>query len=180
MYQANSKSGYSLVEVMVGIGIFALLAGGIASSTALNSRLAISNIYRNTAYTVVQSYAEQIKSIDYVDIEAALLDPANVNIPTVSLSVGAGAVSQLSDPLRFGVRTEKSIIIDVEQNDDGTERERRMQLWVTPRGVNLKGTADDLSAIEITLDFEWLLSDRSITRTYVGSFKVVKTAVSEY
>jgi hypothetical protein len=176
----NDLLGYSLLELMIGSGVFAIIAVAISASTALSSQMAVSNIYRNTAYTVAQGYSEQIKSIVFAEIKAALEDPANNNIPTVSLSKGAGTVSELSDPLTFGVRTEKTIVVDIEEQADGTERDRTMQMWVTPLGLDLSTTAADMDAIEITLDFEWKLSDQSITEIERGNLKIVKTAVNEY
>jgi len=164
----------------VGAGVFAIVAAGVASSTSLTSRLAISNLYSNTANTVVQGYAEQIKSIRYTEIKEALDSGGTEAIPTMSLTTASGTLSELSDPLFFGVRSEKQVVIDVEKQSDGSERERVMRLWVTPTGNDLTGTAANLSAIEVTLAYEWEEADRSILRRKSGEVKIVKTAVSEY
>lgn len=176
----DARAGFSLVEVMVGTFVFSIIAAGIASSTSLCSRLAIANIYQNTATTVVQGYAEQIKSIRYEVIEDALADPSTHSIPTMSLSSTSGTLTEMNDPLIFGVRSEKNIVVDIEQLADGSERERIMEMWVTPTGTHLAGTGDNLDAIEITLYFEWMLSDKSITRSYDNTVKIVKTAISEF
>lgn len=177
---ATKQSGYSLIEVIVGVGVFSILAAGIAASTSFISRTASSNIYSNTAYTVAQGYAEQIKSIQYSTIESALNNPGSNNIPTVSLSKGSGTVSQLSDPLTFGARIKKEIIVDIEELDDGTERDRVMNMWFTVTGNNLSTSADALDAIEITIAFEWEVTNRASTQTYDGVIKLLKTAVTEF
>lgn len=175
----RNVDGFTIVELMVAVAIFSLVAAGIASTSALISRVAVSNIYQNTAYTVAQGYAEQIKSLSYVVIQQALIDPANNDIPTLSLSMGSGAVSELDDPLIFGQRMLKEVVVDVQQTDSGEQRERVMNMWFTTTGQSLLAT-DGINAIEITLDFEWELNDRSIRRTYLGSVKIVKTAISEF
>lgn len=176
----SNCDGYSLLEVMIGVFVFTIVAAGVASSTTLTSRMALSNIYRNTASTIVQGYAEQIKSIRYEVIAQALEDPTNRSIPTMSLSTADGKLSELNDPLYFGVRSKKNIVIDIEELPDGTERERIMELWVTPTGTDLAKSGDDLEAIEITLYYEWVLSDKSIQRSYDSTIKIVKTSISEY
>ncbi len=176
----NLKAGFSLVEVMIGIVIFSILAAGVASATLLTSKIAYSNIYRNTAFTVAQGYGEQIKSIRYAVVKDALDDPSTVRIPTKSLSLGTSDSMRLDDPLIFGQRTLKEIVVDIEEANDGTLRERVMRMWFTPTGRDLSKETDQLNAIEVTLTFEWEVIATGITRVHQDAIKIVKTDVSEF
>jgi hypothetical protein len=93
-----------LVEIMVGMLVFTLLALGMTSSVLQTRRLAQLNIVRNTAYTIAQGYMEQMMSIDPTDmLNAAGSGPTHpLPVPTMSVSYLTAANStaiQTSDPL---------------------------------------------------------------------------------
>lgn len=166
---------------MIGVAVFSIIAAGVASATLLSSKIAISNIYNNTAHAVAHGYAEQIKSLSQSRIRRALADPQNEVIPTMGLSMGSGSTLQEgSDPLIFGVRTQKDVVVDVEALPDGTQRERVMRMWFTPHGKDLLTEPQRLDAIEITLDFEWEVMGRSVQKLHRGTIKLIKTDVSEF
>lgn len=176
----KSTAAFSLVEVMIGITIFSIVAAGVASATLLTSKIAYSNIYRNTAFTVAQGYGEQIKSIRYALLDQALEDPANNLIPTKSLSLGSGSTLQLDDPLIFDTRVLKNIVVDVSTDDNGVDKERIMRMWITPSGRDLTKESDGVKALEITLNFEWEVIAQGIVRVHEDAIKIVKTDVSEF
>ena len=167
---------------MVSIGVFAIVAAGVTSTTMMTSRIAYSNVYENTAYMVAQGYAEQIKSIQYAVIRNALEDPVNYEIPTLSLSLGteADAISlQKDDPLIFGVPMEKDVIVDIE-NRDGVEQERVMAMWLTLNGRDLNSSTDCWDAIEVTIDFQWEVFGMNGMSRQDGVVRLIKTNVSEF
>lgn len=177
------SQGFSLIEVMVSVGILAIVAAGISSITMLTSRIAYANIYENTAYNIAQAYAEQIKSINYSAIRNALNDPVNYDIPTESLMLGSSDNSadlKINDPLIFGVPLEKEIVVDIEKDDEGGFRERKMKMWIHPKGTDLNTKTDCWDAIEITLDFEWEVFDGNSLKRNSGEINLVKTNVTEY
>jgi hypothetical protein len=81
--------------------------------------------------------------------------------------------------LVFGQRTEKTIIIDVEGEDDDL-RERTMRFWITPVGRDLIKTNDRWDSIEVTLNFEWEVYRVGGTTLKEGAVRLVKTNVAEY
>lgn len=176
----SNLSGFSLVEVMVAMLVFSSLVGLLFSASIFSQRTAYGNIYRNSAYTIVQGYAEQIKSIGYTSIEAALDDPVNEKIPTMALSLlGTVANSDLEidDPLIFGQSNEKQILVDVEidENGDPTGNERVMTLWISPEGSRIPGR----DAIEISLQFSW--NEPGVSdRVFSDTIRIIKTDISEY
>lgn len=167
---------------MVSVAVFAIVAAGVSSTTMMTSRIAHGNIYENTAHMVAQGYAEQIKSIRFDEIRAALDNPAENDIPTKSLSLGSAAdIGQLqkADPLIFGVPVKKNIVVDIERKG-GQEKERIMHMWVTAQGRNLANDADCWNSIEIDLNFEWEVYGTSGLTKKGGVVRLVKTNVSEF
>jgi len=182
-HQIAEKQGFSLVEIIVGMVLFALLAIGIASATLQSQRLAYQNIYKNTAFTVAQGYAEQIKSLGFNDVLSALIDHNNTPIPTKSLStLGSSQTGDLeiNDPLFFGQRNEKAVLIDIKRDASGNiSHYQTMKVWITPEGDFLGNQTNSLGAIEISLLFEWQL-DASTDRLGRQQINLVKTDISEY
>jgi prepilin-type N-terminal cleavage/methylation domain-containing protein len=177
---SHLKQGLTIVELMISIAIFAIMAAGVAATTMMTSQIAYENIYKNTAYMVVQSYAEQIKSIRFDEIRLALENPAEHDIPTQSLSLGTeNSVQKLDDSLIFGVPIEKQIVVDIEEKD-GKLSERTMRMTVTPSGQDLSSTTDCWDSIEVKLDFTWEVVGRNGTQEKDGVIRLVKTNVSEY
>lgn len=167
---------------MISIAVFAIVAAGISSTTMMTSRIAHGNIYENTAYMVAQGYAEQIKSIRFDEIRAALDNPADNDIPTQSLSLGTNAVAgqlKKADPLIFGVPVAKEVIVDLE-GEGSDQRERIMNMWVTARGRDLTDATSCWDSIEVTLDFEWEVFGLNGMTRKEGVVRLVKTNVSEY
>ena len=182
MRKAPLNSGLTLVELMISIAVFAIVAAGISSTTLMTSRIAYGNIYENTAYMVAQGYAEQIKSIRFNEIRVALDNPAEYDIPTESLSLGTNdSAGQLkkADPLIFGVPIEKDVVVDIEGEGE-EQRERIMKMWITATGRDLEVATDCWDSIEITLDFEWQVAGLKGMNRKDGVVRLVKTNVSEY
>jgi len=177
---SKAKHGFSLIEVMIGTLVFALVSVGVASATLQTGRIAYSNVYRNTAFTVAQGFSEQIKSIPYIVIDNAFRDPALFEIPTKSLSFGASGTSEIDDYLVFNERMLKEIVIDVQKQKDGTLKERVMKMWITPKGRDLTKENDELKVIEITLEFEWELVMAGFSKMNKETLKFVKTDITEY
>lgn len=180
MKHTTNNHGFSLVEVMIAMAVFSITAGGLASSALLTSRIAHSNIYRNTAFTVAQGYAEQIKSIQYMTIEKALIDPETYSIPTKGLTQDATGSMEFNDPLIFGERIGKEVVIDIEEVADGSYRPKKMMMWITTNGRNLITESDEAKAIEITLSFDWTSANFGKEETQHDSIRIVKTDITEF
>jgi type II secretory pathway pseudopilin PulG len=94
---------FTLLEVMVGMATFTLLALGITAGVLQSRRLSQLNVLRTSAYTVAQGYMEQMFSINPADLEAASESwvTGRPPIPTEavnSLTANASLVEK-SDPL---------------------------------------------------------------------------------
>lgn len=128
---SKSKAGLSLVEIMVAMVVFTMLALGITGTIFQSQRIAQNNILRNTAHTIVQGYLEQIKALNSDQIEAALADPTKVPLETRSVSaLATGADTQIDDFLYLDGINAKTVLIDLQERKNQSPREVTMDLWL--------------------------------------------------
>ena len=98
-WKSQNWRGMSLVEVMIAMVIFAMVALGITKAVLQSTQIAQNNIVRNTAYTAAQGYLEQIKSLPLVTIREALADPEGTPLPTMSVSALESGQIEIDDAL---------------------------------------------------------------------------------
>ena len=158
----------TLVETVVAMGIFSLVAVGIIGLNLQSRRLAESAIRENTAATVTQGYLEQIKAIEYSALVDAVADPSGVAIPTKTDSTN-------DDPIFLNIRNEKTLVIH--STDSGTPT-RFMRFWITPRATNL--AAAGRKAIEFTILFEWEGNDKRVGDVRQSTIRFVRSYVPTY
>lgn len=143
----HTQSGFTLVESMVSIVLFGFLSMGVAQITMVAYKISHHNVYKTSAYSVMQGYMEQIKSMDNeilakaaVPSEGSPVDASNV-LQTRSISLLSDTVStdkiddwlvpntlnpgSLSDS--FDVINHKRVVIDV---DGDTGERQMMDIWV--------------------------------------------------
>lgn len=168
-----SRSGFSLLESVIAMTVFTIVALGITGLVIQSRKVAENNILRNTAFTVAQGYLEQIRSISIRDIEDAIADPQNIPLPTKSVS--ATAVSSIEqdddlfidgpDPAIVGGTTGsnyKQILIDLTPiYDPPTSRhpnniigykEVHMEAWFD---LSIQQFAGQTNTYEISIAFEY-------------------------
>ncbi|MEO0511006.1 MAG: prepilin-type N-terminal cleavage/methylation domain-containing protein [Verrucomicrobiota bacterium] len=71
----KKQDGYSLVEMVVTLFVFSLLALGLTKTLTFSKMAAEDNLYEATALTVATSVVEQIKGSSYANLE----DPIQVS-----------------------------------------------------------------------------------------------------
>lgn len=174
------KKGFTLVEVVVGVFLFVMLLAAGSSAIVQTQKLAHSNIMHNTARTVVEGYMEQMKALSYIDYVRAMEDPTKVPFDTKGIdSLSKGKVIQYDDPLYAKQENKKVVFLDIEEADDGTLHPLTMDLYITPNITDISPT-EGLQVFEITMTYKYnSLYDGSI-KSYEGSIRFIKTAVSEY
>lgn len=165
-----ARRGLTLVEVMVAMTLFTIMASGIMATHTMAMRLAHANIHRNTAVSVGQGYLEQIKSIPFETVEKAFLDPDNNPLPTRGISSVRSLAEEseiLDDDLIVGQSNFKRVLLDV----DAQGEETFMELWVTPRisqsfSLHEDGITQipDPHLLEVELELEW----RSVNRNRIS------------
>lgn len=136
----RNRQGMSLVEIMIAMVVFMILALGVTRAVIQSQQIAQNNIIRNTAYTIAQGYMEQIKSLALIEVLNAMDDPDGTPLPTMSISALAEDDIEELDPLfldgpdrALSGRTDGSnfreILIDLQEDAEGDPREVTMDAW---------------------------------------------------
>jgi prepilin-type N-terminal cleavage/methylation domain-containing protein len=165
--KSNScKSAFTLVEVMASMVLFGFLALGVSQITMLAFRLSYYNVYKTSAYSVMQGYIEQIKSLDsesfYRASTAVVSTPPNSNevlqTRSISLLNETTGVDEIDDWLvantldpdtlsdSMDVVNHKQVVIDI---DEDTGERQMMDLWIDVEIHALPDTPGDVYLIDV-------------------------------
>lgn len=91
---------FSLIEVLVAIGILSIAMGGLFTGLVLSSNEAMQDLYDHVAHNAAQGYLNQLIAMPKASFVAAINDPSGVLLPTSSLQKDSnGNISWQSDPL---------------------------------------------------------------------------------
>lgn len=174
-FARKTADGYSLVEVVIASGLFALLAGGILATTLVIRSTAEETVYQNTALTVGQAYLEQIRSIEY----ATLLSAANDSTVAITLIDSSGTPLTAADgsPMNNGDWAEETIMLD----EDASGRAiQPMNFRFRPVLTGLRGvTANQADGVEIVLQYE-VVYNFGLQQRHNGSLRTVRSNVPTY
>ena len=157
----------TLVETVVAMTVFSLIAAGVIGLTVQSRRMAESAIRENTAATVAQGYLEQIKSIEYQALVDAIGDPTGISIPTKT-------DQDTNDPILLNVQNQKTLVIHTK---NGTPA-RFMRFWITVRGRDLAAAGRE--ALEFTVQFQWEGNDRRMGEIKNSTIRFVRSHVPTY
>ncbi len=157
----------TLVEVLVATVILSILAGGLFSGVMQTRRASEFNIYQSSAINAAASYIEQIKSMPYHEVRAAIYDQASTPLPTM-------LDGTTTDPIYLNQVNQKSIIINTDQNGNATEI---LELDIIPQlidldpSLNMEGVVIRIlyryrSPLDRTVRLGWMRTVRSNVETY--------------
>ena len=91
--QRWSSTGYTLVEVMIGMTIFAIGAFGLLGATMMVRRAAEENVYNTMALSLAQSYMEQLRATPYSTLQNVA---ASSTVPVPLVNSAANPVTDTS------------------------------------------------------------------------------------
>lgn len=183
--RSASYAGFSLLEVVIALAIFMLVAFGITGTVLQSQQIAQNNIIRNTAYTVAQGYLEQIRTIPVLALQRAIDDPPGIPLPTKSVSALHLGAIEVEDPLfldgdapplpnRTNGSNYKRILIDLQDRPNQAPREVTMDAWFD---VELDFLGVGENTFTITIRFEATLRGRGGQRIS-GALRGVRADVN--
>lgn len=172
--------GFTLVEVIVGMVVFAMLATTSSVAFVQTQKLAHANIMHNTARTVLQGYVEQLKGVQYFKLLESINDPTTIPLPTKSISsIATGTDIQISDTLFINQENYKKVLIDLIERGNGVFDEHTMDLYITPTVANINSTAG-IEVLEFNLNYRYESLFKGINASHSGTIRFIKTSVSEF
>lgn len=166
MYLHTRSRGFSLVEVMVALAIFSMLAMAYTATSLYARRSAETNVMESTALTVAAGYLEQIKSLEYESLIVSVKDPSE----PLRTMVNQGK----DDPIYLGKFTSKTVVMN--EDEYGTPIQT-MDVAVRPDITDLSGSTGE-RIINIIITYRWAQVDTGQTqermlrtsRSYVPTF----------
>ncbi len=180
-------SGMSLIETMIAMVVFMVLALGITSAVIQSRQISQNNILRNTVYTASQGYLEQIKSLSLSEIRASIDDPDDVPLPTMSISSLDTGDVEIQDPIYLDGPSKslsgqndgsnfRELLIDLQPaSDDSDLREVTMEVWFD---VDIEEVGSRSHSYAITVRFEAYLRGRSQGRIS-GQIRGIRSDLNE-
>lgn len=158
----RSRSGFTLVELMMAVLLFGILAAGLVSAVLQSRRLAESTVFESTAHTAALGYLEQMKSLRYEALESVAGSEGGIIATRID--------NDTPDPLAHDLENDKLILVDLDE--EGLPR-RWLNLWVHPRIRDLRPTG--IRALEIEITYRWLSPDQR--RTHQNTVRYVRSWV---
>lgn len=176
--------GFTLVEVMVSVVIFALLSLGLTAIFLQNLRYTREQAYRTQALTTASSILEQIRILRYPNIQPISDDPSknsfavkisdpNYTPPPPDLPDGYKPV-QLQVNVNNGTEIQKewNILNNVLMDTAPNAPTLHMEIWLTLNKVS----ATDVNrheAFEIVLLYRWRPTGASASTNKVDNMRVL-------
>lgn len=175
------KSGFTLVEVVVGSLLFFMVLGSAFYSVNQTQKTAHNNVMHNTARTVIIGYIEQMRGISYATWQDILADPTKTPIPTKSVNILAASDSEVEvdDPLFLDRDNVKEVALDIIADEEQGQTLYTMAVTIVPTARDLLAS-EGIKAIDITLSFSYQSLYKGQTAAHEDSIRFVKTAISEY
>lgn len=178
-YGHTSRSGFSLIEIMIAMSLFAVVSLGLGKAMIQSRKMAESSIYLTTAHGVAYGYAEQIMVMDYTDFEtSAITNNVPLTLKAISPSSTTGSI-EIDDPLYIGVWTDKDIVIDVKGS--GTEEHTIvMPMRFSLSATSLNSGINPREAYEIKLAYQFKSPSRRDDSWQSDTINFVKSSIPVY
>lgn len=172
-WQRPSQSGFSLVELMISLVVFALLATGVTSSILLTYRLSLNTMESNTALTMGYGYTEQLKSLSFGEISSAL---QNASTPIMLYRLhNSSSAQHTEEPFYFNIYKEVEVPVEFSGMDSSSTLDVRLRIRGQP--------IPQREAIELFIDVEWMPTTQRLrggSEWQTRTLRIIKTAFTEY
>lgn len=166
----RSHRGMTLVEIIIAMVLFSMLAVGILQGTLQTRKFTEENIYHLAAQTAIIGYLEQIKSQPYTYLSQSISNPLSVPLRTM-------VDHETPDPLYVNYWNFKRITINADADGNPIEQ---MDFWVLPLVTELSSSAaaGNRPAYSIQMRYYW----RSPATRYLrsGTKRLVRSTIETY
>lgn len=206
----GARRALTLVEIMVAIGVLAMLAGGMLATLIQSRNFTEGSLYQNTANSIMQGYIEQIKNMEFTDLPyttpAGVVVPGPVaGQPATLLTRGVarvtgvgGAMENIIDPLTISTATtipnQSNLLLsstpvgiidnvktfDINNTPDNEADDLRLRIWIWIQDISNPAT-DATQVRGVTILYSWRPNnDTSTARAFVGTVRTIRSAVPTF
>ena len=165
----NKRAGMSLLEVMSGLVILSIISVGVLASLLQSRALTEGSIFQNTAVTAAQGYIEQIKNMEFSELD---------NHP-----LQTWLDQDTPDPLEVSPlpRSEATQVVNhrlIDLNNTPDNPDDDMPLDVVVYIENLTDPANEVGESRlITLIYTWEFNRGSATRRFTNTVSCIRSEV---
>ena len=155
----SAQKGFTLVEAMISMGVFMIMALGLGGSFIYSLKISEYNMSEFTARTAAQSYLEQLRVVDYASLLRSIKTPTQ-ELPTMRVSMTQSGVRESleSSPLLLNTWVNKDLPMVTTATGTGNNRKAdntlEAKFYVEARNLNTGLTP--YQAIEIRIKVQWL------------------------
>jgi type II secretory pathway pseudopilin PulG len=172
---AGASRGMTIVEVIIALGLLALLSVSVISVTFQVRSMAEQTVYQNTALTLAQGYMEQVRHLDYTTLKACA-QSASVALP-LDKTDGTPVVPESGSVFGNSVWSKERVFLD--QTASGTPiqpMDFRFRAVLTSLET---ATTNLASGVEITIQYQ-VTYDYGVRRVVNGTLRSVRSSVPTY
>lgn len=163
----------SLLEVLIGMGVLAIISAGILASLIQSRRLTEGSIYQNTAVAVAQGYIEQLKNMEFDQLD---LNP----IPTLLDQGSPDSLSVSPLPISTSTQVVNRRYIDLNNTPDNPNDDMPMDIVVYIKDLS-NPTAKVGECKLITLIYTWEFADSNgAKRRYTNTITSIRSRVPTF
>lgn len=166
-FRSVAQHGVTLVELMISMGIMAIVAGGVMANMLYSQRLAESNLAQSYATITAQSIIEQVVRLPAETLKNEAITGATILIPFVTesnktkmerISVPWSASDSEFTDIGPDADPSQGILVDAAYIPAG--QQIRPERYMRFR-VNLQRTIEESEhRIGIVLRYQWVVPDR--------------------
>ena len=172
---AGASQGMTIVEVIIALGLLAILSVSVISVTFQVRSMAEQTVYQNTALTLAQGYMEQVRHLDYTTLQSCALS-ATVPLPLDKTS-GTPVVPESGTVFGNGVWSNERVFLD--QTASGTPIQP-MDFRFRAVLTSLESATTNLaSGVEIIIQYQ-VTYDYGVRRVVNGTLRSVRSSVPTY
>lgn len=171
------QAAYSLIEVMVGMALFVMMALGLVSMTFQVRSTAEENVYQSTALALGQAYIEQLRSTDFATLSNIANGVSGSDTLNLINTAGTVILDESGGALTNNEWAREQIFLD--ETETGAPRQPMTFRFQTQLTDLTTPTAGRAAAVEINLLIETTYN-YGVSRTYRASLRTVRSDVPTY
>ncbi len=175
-HASRASRGMTIVEVIIALGLLAILSVSVISVTFQVRSMAEQTVYQNTALTLAQGYMEQVRHLDYTTLKACA-QSASVALP-LDKTDGTPVVPESGSGV-FGNSVWSKERVFLDQTASGTPiqpMDFRFRAVLTSLET---ATTNLASGVEITIQYQ-VTYDYGVRRVVNGTLRSVRSSVPTY
>jgi type II secretory pathway pseudopilin PulG len=174
-----------MVEVMVSLGVLAMLMLGLFAALLQSRRLTEASIYQNSANTVIQGYIEQMKNMEFEELSRAViptrLDESTLDPLTPSTVAVINPNTVVLGTVPTGV-TNNVKVVDVNNTPTITTDDLTLNIWIWVQGMDSPAAASlaQSRVLGITMIYVWEHRDGRQIRRFLGTVRTIRSFVPTF